>query len=153
MSGWKIWFMKIVFILFSVLLFTASCKKDRHHRLRYYEVGINASPADWRDTAFIVATSDPELIDSINAQLGKAVQERQILFGKLARGSGGYNKNANHVFGWHFKEDEWALVDVSAEIYDGRPYSDVDLNPGYWQDTLNSFSPWGSYIKKEILRN
>ena len=154
MSGLKICFMKVAIISFSVLLlFASSCRKDRHHRLRYYEVGINGSPADWRDSSFIVATADPELIDSINAQLERPVQARQILFGKLVHGSGGYNRNAARVFGWHFKEDSWSLVDVSVEIYDGRPYSDVDLNQAYWHDTLKSFSPWGSYIKREIIRN
>jgi hypothetical protein len=47
---------------------------------------------------------------------------------------------------------DWHLTDLSIEIYDGRPYSDLDKSPAYWFDTVKRFSPWNSYIKKEIIR-
>lgn len=141
----------IIFMLAAVVLIGA-CSKNDKQEVRYFEVGINGVQDDWRDSAFVVATSDPQLINKITDQLEKPVANRQIVMGELATGNGGYNKNAGHSFNWHFIENKWSLVDVSAEIYDGRAHSDVDKNPAYWQDTLKRFSPWGSYIKKEIIK-
>ncbi len=73
-----------------------------------------------------------------------------MVFGTLAPGSGRYNKNATHEFKWHFKEDEWQLAEITIEIYDGRPHSDVDADTSYWLQTVKKFSPWGSYVKKKI---
>ena len=141
----------LVFIAaFSLLI--ASCSKDKEKSFRYFEVGINGSPEDWRDSSFIVATADPQMINKIIEQLKKPVAARQIVMGELASGNGGYNKNAGHDFNWHFIENKWELVDVSAEIYDGRAYSDVHKDPDYWLGQMKRFSPWGSYIKREIIK-
>jgi hypothetical protein len=126
--------------------------------LRYYEVGLSDfrdeknpdGTDDWRDTSFIVATANQQLINKITEQLALPVAQRQIVNGALVAGSGGYNRNGSHNFKWHFKEDDWHLTDMSAELLDGRPYSDVDNNTAYWQDTVKRFSPWHSYIKKEV---
>jgi hypothetical protein len=141
-----------MFFMLAATLVISSCSKDTKQPLRYFEVGIKGTQDDWRDSAFVVATADVQLINKISDQLEKPVTSRQILMGELAPGNGGYNKNAGHSFTWHFIENKWSLVDVSAEIYDGRAHSDVDLNPKYWMDTLKRFSPWGSYIKKEIIK-
>jgi hypothetical protein len=140
-------------IFFFLILAALSCKKDLiPGNFRYYEVGIHGTAIDWRDTSFIVATADTVLISQLQMQLSLPVHQRKILTGELVSGSGGYNRNASHVFKWHFKEDNWQLTDLSAEIYDGRPYSDVDIDPGYWLNTMKRFAPWGSYIKKEISK-
>lgn len=141
----------IVFMSIAILFFT-SCDEKSEQSLRYFEVGINGDQEDWRDSAFVVATANPQLISRITDQLSKSVDDRQIVIGDLVPGSGGYNKNAGHTFNWHFKENGWDLVDLSVEIYDGRAYSDVAQNPKYWMDTVKRFSPWGSYIKKEIIK-
>ncbi|WP_298736920.1 hypothetical protein [uncultured Chitinophaga sp.] len=144
----------------SALLFTMACSDDPAPgpALRYYEVGFSdftderepGGADDWRDTSFIVATADTQLIRKITEQLAQPVAQRQIVNGALAPGNGGYNHNAAHNFKWHFKEDDWHLTDMSAEALDGRPYSDVDLHNAYWLDTVKRFSPWHSYIKNEI---
>ena len=82
------------------------------------------------------------MLQKIEAQLALPVDDRQIVLGNLVAGSGGYNKNATHEFKWHIKEDDWQLVDMTIEIYDGRPYSDVDLHYNYWMQTVKRFSPW-----------
>ena len=134
----------------SVILF-ASCKKDKDQpKLHYYEVGLNTDSPDWRDTSFIIATANPSLIAQIEAQLNLPMIQRKIVNGSLVSGNGGYNKNSTHQFKWHFKEDDWQLTDMSIEIYDGRPYSDVDTDISYWLDTVKRFAPWSSYIKREI---
>lgn len=143
-----------------VLLFTMACSNDPSPgpALRYYEVGLtyftdektSDEIVDWRDTSFVVATANPQLISKITEQLALPVAQRQIVNGALVAGNGGYNRNGSHNFKWHFKEDDWHLTDMSAEALDGRPYSDVDVNTAYWLDTVKRFSPWHSYIKKEV---
>jgi hypothetical protein len=142
----------LIFIAALIIILMPSCQKDNEKSLRYFEVGIKGSQEDWRDSSFVVATTDRQLVNAIMEQLKKPIAARRIVMGELASGSGGYNKNAGHSFNWHFIENKWGLVDVSAEIYDGRAYSDVEKNPGYWLGTLKRFSPWGSYVKKEIIR-
>ena len=145
--------MRTIMVFMSIAtLFFISCDEKSEQSLRYFEVGINGDQQDWRDSSFVVATANPQLISKIADQLNKPVDDRQIVIGDLAPGSGGYNTNAGYTFNWHFKENGWNLVDLSVEIYDGRAYSDVDRNPDYWMDTVKRFSPWGSYIKKEIIK-
>ena len=144
----------------TALLFAVACSNDPapSPALRYYEVGFSdftdeaktSGVEDWRDTSFVVATADTQLIRKIKEQLALPVLQRQIVNGALAPGNGGYNRNGSHNFKWHFKEDNWHLTDMSAEALDGRPYSDVDIHNAYWMDTVKRFSPWHSYIKKEV---
>jgi hypothetical protein len=138
-------------IIFLPLFMIYSCKKDSAAApLHYYEVGFNGNAANWRDSSFVIATSNVSLISQIEAQLSLPVVQRKIVNGLLVSGNGGYNKNSSHSFKWRFKEDDWQLTDLSIEIYDGRAYSDVDTDINYWLNTVKRFAPWGSYIKKEI---
>ena len=135
--------------VFTVLF---SCKKNAATpAMYYYEVGIKGTPADWRDSSFIIATADTAMVAKANAQLALAVNQRQMVSGALVAGNGGYNKNASYSFKWHFKESDWQLADMSAELFDGRPYSDVDQHISYWMDTVKRFAPWNSYIKKKLV--
>ncbi|MES1226244.1 MAG: hypothetical protein ABUT20_62790 [Bacteroidota bacterium] len=130
-----------------------ACKKQSSATgLHYYEIGTKTPPPDWRDSIFIVATGNAGLVAEINQQLALPVAQRKMVSGKLVAGSGGYNKNAGHEFAWHFKEDNWQLAELSAEIYDGRPYSDLDIDIHYWLDTVERFAPWQAYIKREVLQ-
>ena len=78
------------------------------------------------------------------------VEQRRLVVGALVEGSGRYNHNASHEFKWHFKEDDWNLADMTIEIYDGKPYTDVDLEFSYWLNTVKRFGAWGSYIKRKV---
>jgi len=139
-------------IIFLLLFMVYSCKKESTTApLHYYEVGFDGNAADWRDSSFIIATSKASLIEQIETQLSLPVVQRKIVNGLLVSGNGGYNKNSTHSFKWRFKENDWQLADLSIEIYDGRPYSDVDTDINYWLNTVKRFAPWGSYIKKEII--
>ena len=142
-----------LFLAVGVLLLGA-CNKDQtlsEDGYTYFQVAFKGDNADWRDTSFIVRTKDPQLIQRATAQLSLPVAERQIVFGKLLAGNAGYNKNASHSFIWHFKKDEWDLVDVTAEIYDGKPFTDVDSNLTYWLETMTRYGAWGSYIKTKLV--
>ena len=144
----------MICIIFVMLVMMYSCKKESEPAadLHYYEVGVKGNPADWRDSSFIIATNNPILISQIESQLLLPVDQRKIVNGQLVSGNGGYNKNSSHQFKWHFKEDNWELADFSIEIYDGRPFTDVDTDISYWLDTVKRFAPWSSYIKKEISK-
>jgi hypothetical protein len=140
-----------VCIFFPLLIMVYSCKKDSERSLlRYYEVGFKTTTATWPDSSFIVATTNASLISEIKTQLSLPVSQRKIVTGQLVSGSGGYNKNASYEFKWRFKEDDWELTEVSAEIFDGQPYTDVDTDIDYWLNTVKRFAPWSSYIKREI---
>lgn len=141
-----------LFILAMAVL--PSCKKSTSApaNLTYYQVGFKGEAADWRDSSFIVATADTAIINAADKQLLLPVEERQLVTGTLVTGSGGYNKNATHEFKWHLKEDNWHTADMSIELYDGRPYSDVDSNFVYWRDTVKGFAPWSSYIRAKLVK-
>ena len=141
----------IITFFFATLFFNTSCKKESPvDPYTYYEVGFKTNHADWRDTLFVIRTSDPQMIAAANAQLQEPVLNRKIVFGSLVAGSGGFNKNRSHTFKWHFKEDDWQLVDVTAEIFDGRTYSDIDLDINYWLNTVKRYGAWSSYIKRKL---
>ena len=144
-----------------LLLLTFSCKKDNDPtpvHYRYYEVGMRSDGDQqagwkWQDTTFVVAVADTNttLIAEINAQLQLPIAQRnKFVIGTLVAGDGGYNKNGSHRFKWHLKEDDWNLVQATIELSDGLPYTDVDVNNSYWMEKVKRFSPWSSYIKKEI---
>lgn len=140
-------------VLFGCLTFLACSKDDSQPEgYVYYEVGFDTDNANWRDTAMVVRTRNATLIQQADAQLSLPVSERQIVLGKLKAGSGGYNKNAAHEFKWHFDENEWSLVDMTVEIYDGKPFTDVDSDTAYWINNMQRFGAWSSYIRKKLPR-
>jgi hypothetical protein len=147
----------LIFLLFILGATIVSCEKscddDSKDKKTYYEVGFKNPGTEWRDTSFIIATSDPQMIQAAEAQLARPVAERQIVFGKLQAGNGGYNRNGSHLFKWHFKEDEWSFVDMTIEIYDGRPYSDVDSDTAYWLNTMTRYGSWDSYLRRKVTVN
>ncbi|MBA2498542.1 MAG: hypothetical protein H0V30_02335 [Chitinophagaceae bacterium] len=144
------WIAFIVSFIITTTLFT-SCQKDKiEETFTYYEVGFNVAHDDWRDSLVIIRTNSEALIQKADAQLLLPVDERQIVFGEITTGNGGYNKNASHSFNWRYQDNAWDLVDITAEIYDGRPYSDVEVNATYWQTQMERFGSWGSYIKKKL---
>lgn len=141
-------------ILMAGILLQVACKKSNSApaNFTYYQIGFKGEAEDWRDTGFVVATADTATINAADKQLLLPVENRQMITGTLAAGSGGYNKNATHEFKWHLKENSWHTADISIELYDGRPYSDVDSNFAYWRDTVKGFAPWSSYIKAKVVR-
>jgi hypothetical protein len=150
--------LKTLLPLLAILLLLGACKKDNDSKedapiRRYFEIGMRNPSVDWKwqDTSFVVVTSDPDVLTAVDAELSKpADQRRKLITGPLAEGNGGYNRNAGHNFTWHLKEDEWKLTDMTIELIDGLPHTDLDLNHDYWMNTVKSFGPWSSYIKKEV---
>lgn len=143
---------RLLLLVVTTLAIT-SCHKETCQtgdEFTYYEVGFDYNTPDWRDTAFVVRTTNPQLILQCDAELAKPVAERKIVFGNLLEGSGGYNKNGSHEFLWRFGDNNWSLVDVTVEIYDGKPHADIDQNLQYWLTTVKKYGSWASFIRTKL---
>lgn len=120
--------------------------------MRYFEIGLK-NPAidwDWRDTSFVLAASDSALLAEIQAELARPVAERRHVSGPLEGGHGGFNHNSDYWFSWHIGANQWQFAEISAEVCDGRPYSDVEADTAYWIQTVGYYCPWSGYVKREI---
>ena len=140
----------LIVIFFAIAMTACSKDDDKQENFIYYEVGFDTDNANWRDTAIIIRTNNAAMIQKADAQLVLPVPERQIVLGELKSGSGGYNKNAAHEFKWHFDEYTWDLVDMTVEIYDGKPFTDVDSDTAYWLGTVKRFGAWSSYVRRRL---
>lgn len=118
--------------------------------LRYFEFALDCGHGNWQDTSVVAAASDPDLIASFFAELEKPFDDRKLINGPLAHGDGGHNRNAQHRFNWHFRPDEWELVDFAFEACSGCPFTDLDTDPVYWVDTLGNFCPWSARPVREV---
>jgi hypothetical protein len=119
---------------------------------RYFEFTFRpANTSDWRDSSFIAATSDQNVIDSVLADIQKPLIERKHIHGPIEAGNEGYNHNATHWFLWHFIPYGWNLVENSVEVCDGRPFSDVDSDTSYWFNTVIYFCPWGIRVSRKVF--
>jgi len=132
-----------------LLVLVHGCLCARGQSLRYFQFHSKCNTV-WQDTSFVAATSDPAVIDSVLGELAKPVSLRRMAYGQITDGDGGYNHNASHWFLWHYIENQWTFVDLSAELYDGCPYSAVDADTAEWIGHLGRFGPWSSYVVKEI---
>jgi len=144
-----------LFALFlSFFLFLACSNDDAENnpsQLRYFR--FSGCPEEnhgrWQDSSFVAATANPAVISQCLAQLALPLSERTLFpLGKLNAGDGGYNKNGTHSFSWHYKEDDWELVEVGIEIYDGCPYSDAELAD--YRGTIERYGGWGNRVIEEI---
>ena len=97
------------------------------------------------DETFIARTSDPALIQALEAQLALPLAERTLhINGKIAAGTDG-----NLTWSWHFIPDQWQLAEMSIELCDGRP-SDVEADLTYWLGTVGQFCPWSARVLEEV---
>jgi|GEM_PF-757747 len=131
-----------LFIMFAITL--------KSQTVRYFEFTTNCGHGNWQDTSFIAATSDQVVIDTVLANISRPLDERKFISGKITYGNGGHNHNANHWFLWHFIPNQWDLVELSIEICDGCPYTDVDANITYWIEVIGQFCPWSGRPVREI---
>lgn len=111
--------------------------------VRYYEF-THADQGE--DYSMIARTSDPEVIDKIESELDLSFDQRTLhIHGDIERGYGGHNND----WSWHFTPDEWGLVEISAEVCDGRPQM-VEDDLDYWVDQVGYFCPWSSRVAGEV---
>jgi hypothetical protein len=135
----------ILFLLLPLLM-----EKSISQSLRYFEFTTLCGHGNWQDTSFIAATNDQTVIDSVLTDLSRPYDERRFISGSIDHGNGGYNHNAGHWFLWHFIPGQWELADMSIEVCDGCPYSDVDADTAYWIGNLGTFCPWSGKPAREL---
>lgn len=110
---------------------------------RYYVFTSNNNNTE--SDNFVVKTSDPAVIDKVEAQLDLPRDQRRLhIHGDIARGNAGYNKD----WSWHFVAGQWDVVEVSTEVCDGSPQM-VEEDLDYWVDTVGNFCPWSSIVLRE----
>jgi hypothetical protein len=138
--------MRTIFTL--VLLLTGLHLQSQE--LRYFEFVMDCGHGNWQDTSCIAATSDQTLIGELLAEMVKPYEERRFINGPIAHGNGGHNRNADHWFAWHFLPNQWELAEMTLELCDGCPYTDLDLATAYWVDTVGRFCPWSGKPAREV---
>lgn len=140
----------LIGILVSVLVVFQACNTtsgNGNNEVRYY--AFTANQNDTEGDNFIVKTSDPQVIDRVEAQLDLPREQRDLhIHGDIAKGNPGYNKD----WSWHFVPGQWALAEVSAEVCDGTPQM-VEQNLEYWTQDVGMFCPWSSIVLREVNVN
>jgi hypothetical protein len=66
--------------------------------------------------------------------------------GTLRRGSGRFNA----PYSWHLDPATVTFPDLTMEVCDGRPQSDVQSDVDYWVDTVKYYCPWGARIVARV---
>ena len=146
--------LKVYLLICCILIALISCEKDdakATSELRYFRFSgcPEENHGNWQDTSFVAATTNKDVIKKCLEQLKLPVNERSLFpLGKLASGSAGYNKNNTHSFSWHLIEDDWDMVEVGIEIYDGCPYSDAELSD--YLNTVERYGGWGNRVVEEL---
>jgi hypothetical protein len=148
--------MKKRFLIFGLVLVLAGCSDDAdkiklNPEWRYFRFSSCPEEAhgNWQDTSFVAATADAAVIQQCLDQLALPLEQRNLFpLGSLAKGYAGYNTNQTHKFSWHLVEDDWELVELGVEIYDGCAYSDAELTN--YREAVGRYGGWGNRVLEEI---
>lgn len=146
---------KISILIGAVMLAEFSCTDNNaNNQLRYFR--FSSCPEEnhghWQDTSFVAATSNTEVIKKCTEQLKLPLADRSLFpLGKLAAGDNGYNKNASHNFSWHLIENDWDMVEMGIEIYDGCAYTDAELAD--YLNTVERYGGWSNRVMEELNLN
>ncbi len=136
---------KLIIALFFITGFITKAQT-----IRYFEFGTTCGHGNWQDTSFIASTTNQTLIDSVFANINRPKSLRKHIHGAIDYGNAGHNRNASHWFLWHFIPNQWDLVDVSVEVCDGCPYSDVDADTAYWVGNIKEYCSWAGVPLREV---
>lgn len=117
---------------------------------RYFQFRVFCGGDDWRDTSFVAAATNTDLINMVLAEIDRPFEERKFIIGDIAEGDGGFNFNGELRFNWHFVPDQWQLAEVAVEVCDGCPFTNVHQEPDLWQNNVGFFCPWTSKPVREI---
>lgn len=139
-------------LLFVLLFLSVSIHQElKSQDTRYFQFSTLCGGGDWRDTSFIAALTDTDLINAVLSEMERPFEERKFIIGDIAAGDGGFNFNGEHRFNWHFVTDKWQLAEVAVEVCDGCPFSNVEQDPDYWIGNVGFFCPWSSKPAREIV--
>lgn len=143
-------------LLFILFVSIVSCSneddpvQESNNELRYFRFSACDHTDDWRNESFVAATSNQVVINQCLQQLSLPIDQRTLFpLGKIEEGSGGYNFNDTFEFNWHFVENDWVLVEMGIEIYDGCPYSEAELLD--YVGTVGRYGGWGNRVDEEVF--
>lgn len=117
---------------------------------RYFQFRAFCGGDEWRDTSFVAAATNADLINAVLAEIERPFDQRKFIIGDIAAGDGGFNFNADFRFNWHFVPDQWQLAEVAVEVCDGCPYTNVHKESDIWLNNVGFFCPWTSKPVQEI---
>lgn len=136
----KTFYLKAILL---VAIMSACSTNNDNDDARYYEFSHESDDINY---TIVAKTSDPDVIAKVEQELSLPFEERSMhINGPITRDNPGYNSN----WSWHFVENRWDLVEISAEVCDGRP-SFVEEELDYWVDTVGRFCPWGARVEREV---
>ena len=103
---------------------------------------------------FVVRLSKPEAIAKARDLIAHPPtngDDPPHVYGTVARGSDGYNRDpvTGRQWHWHLVPNSVVFVEQSAEGYDGRP-SDLEADVNHWVNVLKKFGPWASIVEREL---
>jgi hypothetical protein len=100
-------------------------------------------------TSFIVATSDPIVINDVLNDITLPVDDRRFISGNVTNGSAGFNHDGTNWYSWHYIINEWQLTTANVEHCDGIS-SAIGNHPSVIAGDTIYFCPWTSYPAQEI---
>lgn len=100
----------------------------------------NIYEVDVAGEQFRIALTSAAQIERAEALLASG--ETNIIHGAVVRGNGGFNA----PYSWHLDPASITFPDLTMELCDGRPHSDVESDVSYWVDTVGYYCPWGARI-------
>ena len=123
----------------AIVLALAACSDDvtapRYEAV--YEVEVAGEK-------FRVALESAAQIAAADALLASGAA--QNVHGTLKRGNGGFNMS----YSWHLDPATVTFPDLTMEICDGRPNSEVEAEVDYFIDTVKYYCPWGAKIIAKV---
>ena len=93
---------------------------------------------------FRIGLTTATRIEQAEALLASGAENN--VHGTLRRGSGRFNA----PYSWHLDPATVTFPDLTMEVCDGRPQSDVQADIDYWVDTVKYYCPWGAKIVARV---
>lgn len=118
-------------------------------QIRYFEF---RQPLGFTNTftSFIVATSDPIVINNVLNDISLPINQRRFISGNVTNGNGGFNHDGTNWYSWHYITNQWQLTAANVEHCDGIS-SAIGNHPSVIAGNTIYFCPWTSYPSQEIF--
>jgi hypothetical protein len=96
------------------------------------------------DERFAVWVTNPETIQEL-ADVRDGLSQATIPNGRIHRGPGQGDHNAQFSWSWHLDPEDIHMAEVTIELCDGAPHF-VEEEVDYFVDTVERYCPWGAEL-------
>jgi hypothetical protein len=117
-------------------MIVAGCVTGHPVDVQYFRVAVG-------NESFVLAITDAETIKLALANMAGGNRLHPI--GTVALGNGGFNR----LYHWHVVAASVRMVELSAELCDGRP-RDIEQDPGGWIARVKQYCPWSGRIVERL---